>query len=63
MKKFKLTKNDTESLENVATLISNNVLKNAAIDVTHTDLSGGTKDWSRLAFAEVGDPWCQALPD
>lgn len=60
MKKFKLTKNDSQSLENSVALISNNVLKNAAVDVSHTDLSGG-KEWSRLVFAQVEPGWPQAI--
>lgn len=62
MKKFKLSKNDSQSLENSSALISNNVLKNAVVDITRTDLSDLSGGWSRLAFGRVDPGWGKAIP-
>lgn len=63
MKKFKLSKNDSKSLENVAAIIENNVLRNAAVDVSRTDLSGGKEPegWSKLVFGQIGGGWPQVI--
>jgi hypothetical protein len=58
MNKFKLTKNDSQSLKNTMNLISNSVLKNAALDVTSSPFSGG---YSRVVWAKVEQGWGKAI--
>lgn len=45
MKKFKLIKNDSKALGNVVSMVDNQVLKNAILDVTNSSYSGG--DWTK----------------
>lgn len=55
MKKFKLIKNDSKSLQNAVNMVDNPVLKNAILDVTNADygVGGFSKGRITVDFAKA----------
>ncbi len=60
MRKFKLTKNDAQSLGNSANMFDNAILKKGALNISNMAMSGGkvAPNWAKCDWIEC--TWCQA---
>lgn len=61
MKKFKLTKDDVQSLENSANMFDNPILKKGALNIANMAHSGGKQKEGFVNCDWIEATWCQVV--